>query len=74
VKELLAFEKHMRAVHAYPVKEDSGGEYVPPSPSLPTVMDVLEDDRVFDLWLHAEIERMFREKVKERERKWDQIS
>lgn len=58
VKELLAFEKHMRSVHSYPVKEDSG-EYVPSSPSLPSCLDILEDDQVFDIWLQAEIERMY---------------
>ena len=59
VKELLSFEKHMRAIHAYPVKEDGSGEYVPSSPDLPTCLDVLEDDGVFDIWLHAEIECMY---------------
>lgn len=55
VKEFLAFEKHMRVIHGYPVKEE-GGEYVPSSPSLPTCLDVLEADQVFDTWLHAEVE------------------
>lgn len=60
MKELLLFEKHMRAVHSYPVKEDDLSDYVPSSPALPICLDVLDEESVFESWLQAEIERMWR--------------